>query len=97
MPKNCKHEKWCKDNFIKEIPVEKVKELYNFLQGELPKNIEIKRPPHLSEAIAFKIIWFLQEQTQVLPDHFEKCKTCGSIYDTRQEGNVTHCDSCRKD
>lgn len=97
MPKDCEHEKWCKQHFINEVPMEKIEELYRFLQGELPESISMKRPPHLTETMAFRVIWFLQEQTGVLPDRYERCKTCGSIYDTHQEGKGARCDCCRRD
>lgn len=83
--------------FIDEIPIEKVEELYEFLQGEVPEPISMKKPPHLSEQMAFKIIWFLQERMHILPDHIERCKTCGRLYDTYNEGNELHCDHCRRD
>jgi hypothetical protein len=82
-----------------DIPIEKIEELYEFLQGNLPEQVHMKRPPHLSSAMAFRIIWFLQEITGVLPDKFERCKTCGDIFNSEAEGDaeLSHCDCCRKD
>jgi len=98
MLKDCEHKKWCKNYFIDQIPIEKIEELYRFLQGELPFDIHMKRPPHLSEQMAFRIIWFLQEQTGVLPGNIERCITCGRLYDSKKEGsNDLHCDWCRRD
>jgi hypothetical protein len=91
------------EQFIREakesIPIEKVEELYLFLQGNLPECIHMKRPPRLSKVMAFRIIWFLQEQTHVLPDKFERCRTCGNIFNSESEGDreLSHCDWCRRD
>jgi len=93
----CEYEDNCKYNFKREIPIEKIEELYEFLQGKVPDSLEIKHPPHLSEQMAFRIIYFLQEQTGVLPDYYERCKTCGCIYNSEEEGNDLHCDYCRRD
>jgi hypothetical protein len=90
----CPREKQFIRQFVSEMPIEKIEEFYKFLQGELPDGIHMKRPPHLSEQMAFRIIWFLQEQTCVLPDHVERCKTCGRLYDSENEGNDLHCDDC---
>lgn len=84
-------------HYIREFPIEKIEEFYRFLQGELPDNIHMKRSPHLSEQMAFRIIYFLQEQTGIFPDHIERCKTCGCLYDSECEGNNLHCDDCRRD
>jgi hypothetical protein len=71
---------------IDTITLEQVDELYQFLQGTVPDGIYIKHPPRLSKRMAFKIIYFLQEQTGVIPDHYEKCATCGDLFDSDNEG-----------
>ena len=77
---------------LSEITQEKIEELYRFLQGELPKGIHIKHPPKLSSRKAFRVIWFLQEVTGVLPDRYERCKTCGDIFDSYDGvGKAEHC------
>ncbi len=76
-----------KDGSGKEITIEDIEKLYYFLQGELPKDITMTNRPKLSERKAFKIIWFLQEEMNLLPDKFERCCRCGRIYDSWKEGH----------
>lgn len=83
---------------LEEITQEKIEKLYKFLQGEMPPDIHMKRHPKLSSRMAFSIIWFIQEELEILPDRYERCKTCGRIFDSYSEGDTKlHCDSCRKD
>jgi len=84
---------------LSEITQEQIEQFYKFLQGELPEKLHMKRPPHLSGKMAFRVIYYLQEILEVLPDNFERCKTCGDIFDTDYEGNseTLHCDNCRRD
>lgn len=81
------------------VTIEDVNKFYKFLQGEVPKDINMKRPIRLSSKQAFDVIWYLQEVMKVLPDHYERCKTCGRLFDSDSEGNTKtmHCDNCRKD
>jgi hypothetical protein len=59
----------------------------------------MKRPPHLSGQMAFRIIYYLQEIMEVIPDKFERCVSCGRIYNSEEEGSSKklHCDYCRRD
>jgi hypothetical protein len=84
---------------LKEVTQEQVEQFYEFLQGNVPDELEMKRPPHLSGQMAFRIIYYLQEVMRIIPDRFERCKTCGRIYDTWSEGSskTLHCDYCRRD
>jgi len=78
--------------------LEQVKELYQFLQGELPEGIRMKYPPRLSERGAFKAIWFLQEYMGILPVNYERCVRCGTLFDDRNSGGYrngrNYCDCC---
>jgi len=65
---------------------EKIEELYEFLQGKVPPRLSMKHPPRLSQQKAFRVIYFLQEVTGILPDNFERCRGCGCIIDTYFEG-----------
>jgi hypothetical protein len=69
-----------------EITLEKVIELYDFLRGELPKGTTMNIRPMLSPELAFNIIWFLQEHMGIIPDNFEKCSVCNSLYDANSDG-----------
>jgi hypothetical protein len=82
---------------LEDITQEQIEKFYEFLQGEVPDDLRMKRPPHLSEQMAFRIIYYLQEEFEILPDIYERCKTCGCIYNSENEGNDLHCDYCRKD
>ena len=82
---------------MKKISIEQVEELYQFLQGEIPKGI-ICKSPHLSQRKAFTIIWFLQEHLRIIPDVFERCVRCGELFDSSREGGQRnkriYCDYC---
>jgi hypothetical protein len=84
---------------IKDISQKQVKEFYEFLQGEVPEKLNMKRPPHLSGQVAFRIIYYLQEIMEILRDKFERCASCGRIYNSEEEGSfkTSHCDYCRRD
>ncbi len=83
---------------MNEITLEQVDEFYRFLQGELPKEIEMKTRPKLSERKAFHVIWYLQEHLRIFPDKFERCCRCGVLYDIREQGFIErdrpYCGSC---
>lgn len=73
------------------VTIEQVREFYDMLTGAaIPDNIRLGRSaPRLSQRKAFSVIWFLQEQTGIIPDIYERCDKCGSIYDSEQEGRFT--------
>jgi len=52
----------------------------------------------LSSKKAFDIIYYLQEQLEILPDRFEKCTSCKEMYDSHQQGSThrlrQYCSSC---
>lgn len=82
-----------------EVTLEQVEKFYKFLQGELPDGVHVKPRPRLSSRRAFDVIWYLQEVMGLIPEHFERCITCGCLYDSNNEGhyderNGHHCDSC---
>lgn len=71
-----------------EISLEQVEALYEFLQGELPPQLHMSRHPHLSGRMAFRVIYYLQEVMHIIPDRYERCITCGAIYDSECEGGL---------
>jgi hypothetical protein len=80
-----------------EISLEQVEAFYRFLQGELPPQLHMSRHPRLSEPMAFRVIYYLQEIMGILPDRYERCVKCGTIYDSYDEGSLKgklHCDGC---
>lgn len=92
----------CKNNNEKNWD-DRIEELHAFLQGTLPEGVIMKRPPKLTPKMAMAIIWFLQEKTEVLPDHYEMCCQCKDIFDSYSGGNYDentgkhHCENCRTD
>lgn len=80
------------------ITFEQVNEFYEFLQGELPKEIRMTNKPKLSKRKAFSIVWYLQEHLRIFPDNFEQCCRCGILYDNRECGfrkrDRCYCGSC---
>lgn len=34
----------------------------------------------------FEVIYYLQEELEVLPDHYELCSACEALYDTQHGG-----------
>ena len=83
-----------------DITLEQVDALYRFLQGEVPDCLHLPHHPRLSPQMAFRVIYYLQEVMHLLPDRYERCITCGGLYDSENEGSSykgLHCDGCRKD
>jgi len=68
--------------------IEWIEEFYEFLQGEIPEAIHLRRgyKPKLSQKKAFSIIYYLQEHFPIIPDHIEQCSNCGSLFDDWSEG-----------
>lgn len=83
------------------LTLEHVKALYEFLQGKPVKGVYIKPAPKLSSRRAFDVIYFLQEYLGIIPDIFDRCCSCGDMYNSEAEGtyyrNSHYCDGCRPD
>lgn len=72
---------------MEEITLEQIQELQEFLTGrKLPEGMEVPKMPKLDDKVAFMVIWFLQEHLHVLPEHYEMCQNCHTIYDSHREG-----------
>ena len=88
------------DGEQKTVTIERVEELFSFLQGNAVEGITCKSMPRLSIRKAFSVIYFLQEHMSLLPDHFEICVTCGALFDCEREGRFVertgrhYCDGC---
>lgn len=73
------------DNYISKL--DKVNELFKYLTDEeIPDGVMVKSRPKLSPNKAWSLIWFLQEVTQCLAYHIERCDVCGVLYDEHSEG-----------
>ncbi len=84
-------------------PLDRVQELYGFLQGEVPEGYKIRprRVPRLTADQAWTVVWYVQEMHWKVPDYIERCNVCGELFNTRCEGGYTEngppfhlCDSC---
>jgi hypothetical protein len=88
------------DGEQKPVTIERVEELFSFLQGNAVDGVTCKSMPRLSSRKAFSVIYFLQEHMDLIPDHFEVCTTCRCLFDTEQEGRFIertcrhYCDGC---
>ncbi len=83
------------------MTLEKTEQLFEFLKGGAPPaEITLKpRPPRMSAAQAFSVIYVLQEAFHLIPDCFEQCSYCKYISDSESEGHVAsdgrfYCDYC---
>jgi hypothetical protein len=73
-----------------------VQQLYDFLQGKYhPENINDGDKPNLTADQAWHVIYCLQEHFGALDDRFEKCRECGTIYDSYEGGTTIDSDSTR--
>ena len=71
----------------KDVTLEQVDVFYKFLQGECPEKFEIKEMPNLTQDQAFAVIYYLQEGLNILlPEAYEKCRICGDLFDSDNEG-----------
>lgn len=68
--------------------LDRVQELFDFLQGEVPEHCQIEesRVPKLTANQAWTIIWYLGNQYFQVPDFIERCCVCGSLYNAESEG-----------
>ncbi len=97
------------DDVGKNLPVlpgersweDRIQELYKFLTaGIVPTGVTLGRWRNLSPSAAGSLIWFLQEITEVLPDHFDQCASCKDVFDSHCEGGYdekqgrSYCGSC---
>ncbi len=65
----------------------KLEVFFEFLMGEgVPDGFSLKHKPKLTARKAFTVIYVLQEYLHILPDSFEQCSECLSLYDSEREG-----------
>lgn len=81
-----------------KISLKQTEEFYEFLQGNLPEGIYMKPRPKLSQRRAFDVIWYLQEHLRLIPSNYERCCSCGDLYDSDNSGghkkDRCYCDNC---
>ena len=73
-----------------EKDVEKVRELFEVLQGRFPEGYTMKDEavPKLTPDQAETVIWYLGNLHWQVPDHVERCDVCGEWYNTWSEGET---------
>ena len=54
--------------------------------GELPEGVTMPDQPKLEQTQAFSVVWYLQEILQILPDNFEMCAVCNTVFDYNNGG-----------
>lgn len=80
--------------------IEAIAIFHQFLQGHVPEGVSTRRFKKMNADQAFTVIWFLQEVCNLLPDHYEMCHNCQTIYDDWREGHYNektgkcYCGSC---
>lgn len=69
--------------------MEKIQELFGFLQGVIPEGYKIPRKSRLKLTAeqAMTVIWYIQNLHWQLPDNIERCDVCGDLYDSHAEGD----------
>ena len=77
-----------------------VTKFHNFLQGDIPEEVTVRKIKKMNPEQAMAVIWFLQECCHLLDDRFEMCHVCKVIYDSHSEGSYdekaghNYCGSC---
>lgn len=87
-----------------QIDMDNTKELFDFLQGAVPKDIMISADhiPHLTADQAWTVIWYLGNKYWQVTDRIERCEVCGNLYHAECGGDCLDfgsspyhfCDSC---
>ena len=72
-----------------EKDLQNTKELFDFLQGEVPEGtiIDPSHVPHLTPDQAWTVIWYLGNKYWQVTDHVERCDVCGELYNSWCEGD----------
>lgn len=79
---------------ISDITLERVQDFYSWLQGKrCPDGMEFTHLLRLTPEEAFCVIYYLQEELEILPDNYEMCRECKNIYDSYDEGTYINEDS----
>jgi hypothetical protein len=67
--------------------LDNVNELYEYLQGiGMPTGFRNLKMPNLPQETAWEVIYVLQEHLRIIPDHIERCDSCGGLFDDWREG-----------
>jgi len=88
----------------KPTDLERTQELYDFLQGTVPKEYRIPESemPKLTADQAWTVVWYLGNLYWQVKDYIERCDVCGDLYNSESEGTCLDygdapyyfCDDC---
>ena len=71
---------------IDKISHEQMNNLYAMLQGDLrDEDSRLGNLPNLSSEQAFAVIYYLQEQMDILPDNYDRCDLCHCLVNRDNE------------
>ena len=88
--------------YLKKWTLEDVRELHEFLQGNVPEGFNLRKPPNLDAHTAFSIIYVLQEKFKAITDEFDFCEKCETIFYNDDgwhfdDPGINLCDHCISD
>ncbi len=75
--------------FSLQIDEEMLQNLFRWLQGDADASREglvLFHQPSLSSEQAFSIIYYLQEELHLMPNHYDLCRVCHHLYDSQVGG-----------
>ena len=72
------------------VTPEQMQEFFDFLKGKTED--EVRGSPKLTKKKAFSVIYYLQEKLRILPDNYEMCFACQSLFDTHRGGTTIDAD-----
>ena len=72
----------------KRDELERVEELFAFLQGQMPDDTHVAKShrPKLSADQAWTVIWYLGNEYWQVPDYIERCDLCGELFNSEAGG-----------
>lgn len=74
---------------LQAIETEEIIEFYEWLQGiSCPDKFNLPLGCKLTPDQAFRVIYFLQEYMEILPDNIEQCKKCKILFDIDYGGII---------
>lgn len=83
-----------------KITLEQVQNFVDMLTGKPVDEMNLTHQPQLSRREAFSVVYYLQEEMGIIPDHYEMCSECEYIFDsqcaggTRKSDDAWLCDEC---
>lgn len=75
---------------IKRMTIDQVKELRQFLMGDIPDGFIIPEDaiPKLTPSQAWTVIWHLGNLYMGVGDNVSRCDVCGDLFDSESDGSI---------